>query len=135
MIYPRTTRYISAFLRRYWSQCQAWPDENLNAWVQWFVNNDRCLMVTDRRRILSVTLFRCVHKAEQVMDPYLDTGGPVAYIDLTVARETRGMKACYNLLRDKVGKFVTHICWIRAKHGNRFSIVTLNSAARHLSYG
>lgn len=82
-----------------------------------------------------MTLFRCVDAPEQARSHYLDTGGPVAYIEVTVAKAPKAMKACYNLLRDRIGSFCTHICWVRAKYNDRFSMVTLNDAARHLTYG
>jgi hypothetical protein len=69
------------------------------------------------------------------MANYTDTAGPVAYIEVTASRDKRGMKGCYNLLREAVGNCITHICWVRAKYGNRFTIIPLETAERHLAYG
>lgn len=132
---PRSSRYIAAFLRRHWDQCKTWDTRGLLAWVQWFVDHERCLVVTKRRRIICVTLYRRVHEPQEVVNPFGDSSGPVIYVEVTASTDKRGMKGCYNLLKQSIGRTFTHICWFRAKHNNRFTIITTQDAERHLVYG
>jgi hypothetical protein len=134
-MYPSSTISIAAFLKRRWAHCRAWPRENLLSWVQWHINRDRCLVVSSGGKIATVACYRLVDNQEQLTDHYTDCNGPLAYIEVCASRLPLGMKAAFNLLLLRCGKLVTHICWVRGKHANRFSIFNINDASRHLTYG
>lgn len=133
-VHPRQTYRIAGFLLRKWRPCRPWPFASLLAWVQWFVDHDRCLLVSDSGRIVTVALFRCVDDPKDVLVNYRDTGGDVAYIDVCASDAPGAMKAAFNLLLAKVGATATRLAWIRGKCRDRFTIVPLKAATRHLIY-
>ena len=135
MEYPRQNLYVTAFLRRYWPHCASWPIENLRSWVQWFLGHDRCLIITDKGKLVCVAFFRLVTDLAECDTNYQDSNGPIVYIEVTAARRTEGMKAAFNHLRRLVGNRVSHIAWVRGKYDNRPSVYTMSNAARHLTYG
>ena len=132
MTYPRMTHYMAAFLRRKWKNCKAWPNASLLAWVQWFVDNNRYLLVSENKRIISLGLYRRVKNAEDLERAYADDGGPIIYIDVLCSNGGRGLKGSFNSLLRKEGDTATHVSWIRGKCRDRFSLFTLGNAARHL---
>lgn len=132
--YPRTTHYIAAFLRRMWAPCRGWEKPSLMAWVQWHINHDRCLTVSQNGRLVTASLFRRVHNQAQAAETYTDTNGPIVYIELAASRLPGGMKACFNLLRIRETG-LSHMAWVRGKHGDRPTLVPMATAARHLVYG
>lgn len=127
--------YITAFLRRHWPHCASWPIENLKSWVQWFLNHDRALLITEKGRLVCVAFYRMVTDLAECDTNYVDSNGPIAYIEVTASRRNDAMKAAFNLLCQKVGAQVSHIAWVRGKYGNRPSVYPISTAARHLSYG
>jgi hypothetical protein len=135
MTYPGSTISIAAFLKRRWEHCRKWPRETILSWVQWHVNHGRCLVVTKGGKIGTVVCYRQVDAKEQAQEHYKDTTGPLVYIEVCASRLPLGIKAAYDLLLGQCGKLVTHVCWVRGKYRNRFSIFNINDATRHLTYG
>lgn len=127
--------YITAFLRRHWPHCATWPIDHLKSWVQWFLNHDRALLITANGRLICVAFYRLVTDLSECDTNYKDSNGHIAYIEVTASTYPDAMKAAFNLLCRKVGNRATHIAWVRGKYGNRPSVYTMSTAARHLSYG
>lgn len=127
--------YITAFLRHYWPHCSTWNIDTLKSWVQWFLNHDRALLITENRRLICVAFYRMVTDLKECDTNYQDSNGPIAYIEVTAANRPEAMKAGFNLLCRKVGNQATHIAWVRGKYGNRPSVYPMSTAARHLTYG
>ena len=130
--YPRTTLYMAAFLRRKWAPCRAWPVPSLLAWLQWFIDHNRYLLVMDGRRIAAVGLYRRLSDPRQLQATYADTNGPIVYIDVLASRGGKALKGCFNLLLRKEAKTATHISWVRGKCHDRFSMFPIARAASHL---
>lgn len=132
MIYPRATHYIAAFLRRKWEHCRGWADDTLLAYVQWFVNHDRVLFVTDRGRIAAVAFYRLLHDAhKEAVEHYVDSNGPVAFIEVCASRTPGAMRAAFDLLRLRESG-LTHLAYVRGKCSHRETIIPIGRAARLL---
>lgn len=102
MAYPRMTLYVGAFLRRLWPACRAWRREKLLAWVQWYVDHDRYVFITERRRLLAVALYRrLTDPFTQAEVHYADSAGPIVYCDIAASRGKEALRAAFSMMRIK----------------------------------
>jgi len=104
--------------------------------VQWFCNNGRCLIVSDKGKIQSVVLVRLISSEAEARTNYKDSGGPVAYIEMCAARTKKAFRAMMNLFYLTFRNVCTHMVWTRNHYrNNSYRLVTLEDAFRHIAYG
>lgn len=128
----RQAHYIAAFLRRHLDYIRGWDRAGTMAWVRWFMAHGRALMVTDKNHLVGVTLVRLVDEPAQAHGCYVDTGGPIAYIEAT-ACEKGHMPHLFTLFRHTFPQ-ADRMAWMRAKYGNRPVIVPINQAERRFTH-
>lgn len=126
-VYARDTIYVTAFLRRHLPQLRSWSAEGTLQWVKWFMCHRRALLIKDGRRLMGVTLLRLVDNNEQAGTNYADTGGRVAYIEVTACRNGI-MPNLFKLFRETFPHADT-IAWARSKYNNRPITVPMAKAA------
>lgn len=130
--YARDTIYTAAFLRRHLPQLRQWTDEGTLQWVKWFMCHERALLVKRGRKLLGVTLVRLVHTKEQAATDYSDTGGPIAYIEVT-ACAPGVMPALFMLFRHTFPN-ADRMAWARSKYNNRPIVVPMAKAEVRFAY-
>lgn len=132
----RMTHYIAAFLRRYHASVRCFTVAELMTYLQWFISHRRIVCVTEGSRLRCVALFRRVSGlAEARKNCFSDSDGPIVFVDLVAASAPNAMKSAFNLFRRTFGNRATHISWERGKYNDRYSVYSMNTAERHLSYG
>lgn len=127
MTYARDTIYVAAFLRRHLPELRQWTTEGTLQWVKWFMCHGRALLIKRGKRLLGVTLVRLVDTREQAAIDYTDTGGKLAYIEVTACAPGI-MPALFILLR-RTFPTADRMAWVRGKHNNRPVIVPMAKAA------
>lgn len=131
-VYPHTTREMASLLRENLPFIEEWDRDKLLAWVQWFVNVGRYYAVAKGGKLVGLALVRFVDTEEQCEEHYLDTGGPICYVEATVSLEDGGIGELFSLMWNDAGKFADKIAWIRHKHGNRVVVSDMERAKRRL---
>ena len=124
---------IAAFVRRHWDGCRYWSRDKLVRWVKWFVDHERAYVVTNAGKIKGVAFVRYVSSKEEAENGFVDSDGPVAFVDLTVANDPRAMKALFSLMYAIKGHTKKLIAWTRQKYSDRITIREMDIAKRQLS--
>jgi hypothetical protein len=127
MAYARDTHYVAAFLRRHLPILKDWTREGTLQWVKWFMCHQRALLVKDGPKLVGVTLVRLVDTNDQAATDYLDTGGRLAYIEVTACQKGI-MPNLFNLLRQTF-PHADRMAWARSKYNNRTIAVPMAKAA------
>ena len=122
----RESYYIAAYLRRKLPFIAAWDAKATVAWVQWFMRHNRAIALYSHRRLVGVVLVRLVDDARQAATDYADTGGKMAYIEVTAARNG-AMPALFHSLRASFPHTDT-MAWVRSKFQNRPCVIPMHRA-------
>lgn len=126
--HSRQCHYIAAYLRRHLAYIRAWDRQGTLEWVRWFIAHGRCLSITDGNQLVGVSLVRLVDEPGQAHACYCDTGGHIAYIEVT-ACERGNMPYLFTLFRQTFPQ-ADKMAWMRAKYGNRPVITTIKAAEK-----
>lgn len=127
MAYARDTHYVAAFLRHHLPILRGWSRDGTLRWVKWFMCHGRALLIKDGRKLVGVTLVRLVDTKDQAATDYLDTGGRLAYIEVTACHNGL-MPHLFQLLRTTFPHADT-MAWARSKYHNRPVTVPMAKAA------
>jgi hypothetical protein len=130
--YPKTTKEMASMIRSELTFCQSWDRGKLLGWVQWFINAGRYHAISREGSLVSVGLFRMVDDEKQCHEFYVDTGGPICYVEAAVCSERGGLRELYGMLWDDVGEFTEKIAWVRSKYDNRVLVTDMERAKRRL---
>lgn len=131
MSHSRENHYIAAYLRRHLPHIRAWDGLGTMEWVRWFIAHGRCLTVTDGRKLVGVSLIRCLDNKEQAETPYTDTGGKTAYVEATACK--KGNIPYLFTLFCRTFPQVNQLAWVRSKHNNRVFSSEIGKVAHHLN--
>lgn len=135
MSFPNSTISVAAFIKRRWSVCRDWPKTALLQWVQWYIDHDRCHLVSSRGKLSGVALVRFVDTREQAEASCVDTGGEIAHCDLAVSKGPRSLKGLFTLMFIKGGAKCKALSWARNKYNNRITIKPMGQMAQKLLLG
>ena len=130
--FPKATHEMAELIRNNLDFCREWSRERLLGWVQWFVNNERCYAVAKGGELVGVTLARYVDREEDCHTHYLDTKGPLCYIEVTVCSHPSALRAMYRMIWNHLGENSEKVAWMRHKYGNRITMVDMTTAKRRL---
>lgn len=130
MSHTRENHYIAAYLRRHLDHIRGWSQHGTMEWVRWFIAHGRCLTITDGKKLVGVTLVRCLDNKEQAEAPYADTGGKTGYIEAT-ACQNGNMPYLFTLFCRTFPQ-VEEMVWVRSKHNNRVFSSAIGKVTKHL---
>lgn len=130
--YSRQCHYIAAYLRRHLPFIRNWDGQATLAWVRWFIEHGRAIAIMDGRKLVGVALVRLVDNPEQANEHYSDTGGKLAYIEVTVCRD--GMMPYLFTHFRRTFPLADRMAWVRSKHHNRPVSTDMKKAERLFKY-
>ena len=130
--FPQTTVEMADMISDNMKCCSEWDREVLLGWVQWFVNRNRYLAVSDKGKLVGVALLRLVDSEEDCKEDYKDTEGELCFIEATVCKHPIALKSMFTMMFDRFGKGLRKMAWVRHKYGERVTVVDMDRAKRRL---
>lgn len=131
MKHSRDTMIAAAYLRHRLPFMKAWDVAATRRWVGWFMAHGRAIMTWNGRRIVGVALVRLLDNASRALDPWADTDGRIAYIEVA-ACEKGTLPHLFYLFRHTF-PHASHMSWVRSKYNNRPITITMAKATQRFA--
>jgi hypothetical protein len=127
---------LAAFVKRHWGGTRTWDRAQLVPWLEWFVSDERAVVIRRKGKVVGVGFGRVLTDEEDHANPYAhDERGALVWIDLIISKDRSVGSTLWTAMLKRFGKRAAlgfQRCE-RAKASPRFH--SFNQMERIMNYG
>lgn len=129
----KSTIQVAAFLKRNYPEYSSLDRASFLPWLEFYIENKRCGVVTNQGRIVGVGLFRTMHNLDEWFQPFHQNDfGNYLFVDCVVAKSKEAMKALWNLVWHLSGPRA-YIAFQRFKYGHDLRVYPFSRFHNHMT--